>query len=227
MSNIKGLNWGSIVNVSNMSGVRREVQKLMKGDKRNIKSNYGLEEGRWNLTDILTARFRYSLPALRQLYGEGDDGKVVPTMAIDCKFRLRVHSRQIVFCDKDDVKLKPMDIAPDALPQSGDIIRWKNIPRPTEERKRNTRELKRWAMRGEDAYIYEEFEIDEDLCITAPVTFAHMMLRKFGKRMVFPEFKGRGKDRSVGSNWIFEEVPVDYKLQTIEPVAKANRSKKD
>jgi len=81
-------------------------------------------------------------------------------------------------------------------------------------------------MRGEDAYIYDEFVIDDDHCITVPVHFAHPLLKRFGKRLVFPEFKGVGEGRTVGNNWRFEEVPKDFKLNP-QKAKKVGRPKKE
>ncbi len=227
MSKIIGLNWNLIDNYASKSRVRSSIEALMLNDKREIQDNYGFEDGNWNLTDIITTRFRYKLPALQMICGEDEKGNHIPSMAINVRFRLKVHCRQVVYCDKDNNVLKAANISPDAKPLEGDVIRWKNIPRPSDTGTgRNTKELRRWQTRGEDSYKYKFFTIDSDGCIIADITFAHPMLQKFGKRLVYPEFKGKGDSRSVGNNWVFEEVSKDY---TVNPpmVKKVGRPKKE
>lgn len=224
MSKIKGLQWNKLDQQANRIKLVSDVEALMKGNGFSIEDNYGFQEGNWNLTDILTADDKFKVPALQQLYGEDVKGKRTHSLSTNMKFRLKVHSRQICWQDKSGNELRDLDWT--EKPKEGDVIRWKNIPRPSERATaRNTREIKNWNIREEDSYKYEYFRVDKDGCIEAGIDFAHLMLKKHGSRLVYPQFLGRGKGRHL-ANWIFEEVPSDF-AEKVEPPKKVGRPKKE
>ena len=227
---IKFLDWNAIHTIGNPSKVKGQLQSMMKDGGRDYSANYGFEEGNWNLTDIMITGL--STPGIAQiaygiLLGMDENGRTIHALAPDVKFRLRVHSRQACYCDKNENELNKNEINPKEQPHPGDMIRMEVALRPAEDRKDlATREMRKWATRGEDLYLYDWYEIDDDLCITVPMTFAHKMLKLKGKRLVFPEFARQRKSRTVGVNWLYEEVSTDYKLEQNESAKKTEKPKK-
>ena len=119
-------------------------------------------------------------------------------------------------------------------PKPGDVVRWKDRMREPDnvidqqtimsaqneplitaellEPHLSTEHIDSWAAAGEDLYIYEEYEVDENLCINVPIAHAQAMLRKFGHRIARPQWRKMDKPKPEEkpprkiTNWLFQEA---------------------
>jgi len=221
-----GLNWNNINWTSNKTlMIRRIKNDILKPER------YGMGEGQWNLTDIVFQPIGLGIPFFKAIAGEAHDNEQQYGMQLRdpdgnefFKFRLKVLSRQACTYDAKGKPIDHTNMDPNEPPQPGDVIEWKGGHRaPERGPHRTTGEIKMWQRMGEREHEYVKHVVDRDLCISAPIMFALPMLKKHGKRVVYPEFRGKGSGRKI-ANWRFQEVDRDYRAERPKKT-KPNKSK--
>jgi hypothetical protein len=227
-SKIMSINWEAFGSKTAKTKVWAHARKVITAD------TYGIGPGQWCLTELATstdARRHVVLQvldgvnaAVKRVYGieplKGKDGQLF-------RFKFRVLSRQACCRTGDGAKIwqskqamnengSDGDILPnyDDKPTPGDVVEVKNQRRVIDDETGEAADgktFRKWSMRGERPDSYNEYVVDDDLCIEVPYPFALMMLSKHGKNIAQPRFRktGRTKEKDKKprkiTNWWFEE----------------------
>jgi hypothetical protein len=226
--------------IGNNDRILTELHELI--TKGNYNGNArGDENGnKWSTTDILT-QFNSTLSAPLAsciLSGTDSGGRIVKRTALidTLMVKIKVLSRQACFRDVDGDRLltnptSPKQVLSTDLPVEGDQVRVSQGPQMTNEitgKNLTFHQRNRVIAEGKQLKTFEYYEVDEDGCIIVPLREAMSLLKKSGIRIAFPEFglaHTRVKDVEEGekrriTNWLFEEVAIDYEAPKPEPEEK-------
>jgi len=211
------------------------------------------DEG-WSVTDALLEGGKIGAGILQSLGSrdlQGDPKAVGDELPIK-NIKLKVLSRQACICDADgnilntENKEKPMSIdpflmtapGPETEPVQGDIVlakgglrkdmmRMQPLKISTFERQ-HMHDPKPWKTGKRNFFI--ECVVDADGCISVHPDIAAQLLTRNGERLVWPKFKSPnsnnvGKPQRQLSNWLFREVPPDYKKPQTTTTNKAENKR--
>jgi len=195
--------------------------------------NYGFANGQWVIADILSMkRADYRILMLQHIEGvDIKSGRSMPARALkgadgrQAMFRLHVLSRQACLHDKGgnriglfdpEVRSKDVFSAHSDKPQQGDVVEWKGEYKYVDDDTGlalDNLTIMEMRARGERAHEYYPYTVDADGCIMVPYGPAVEMLQRFGKRLVFPEFRKLAKNETQRkiTNWWFTEVGDNYR----------------
>lgn len=223
------------------------VKKAVARKKYDGAARKDASEG-WSLTDIITqarasssAHMAAVLISGYNLAGKKTNGNpVVNTINV----KLKVVSRQACYKDEDGKILQKDPTRNDfvlngELPQEGDTVRVKTGSKLYDEYSGDA--LNVWQRNalinsGDSVYEYEEFEVDENGCITLPMPLAWTLLKTNGVRVKSPQF-GKAHstlakkdpdlaEKRIITNWLYEEVSEDYLSPENAAKAEAEAKKK-
>jgi hypothetical protein len=187
----------------------------------------------WSLSEVVSGEDRVSLAAVCALSGSKMNGEKLfegERLSLideeDFSIRLKVEGRQACYKDKDgnllntNVKVEGC-IGPDEKPVKGDVVRIKRgqLTKDPITKKKMTQAIKRRLIAaGSDIYTYATARVDADGCITVSIADAIYLLQTFSRFSLRPQIcnvrpkeKEKGIFKAEKLNWLFTEVPADYR----------------
>jgi hypothetical protein len=222
--------------IQNIGELRKELAKDLTKQNYNPEARPG--DVGWSLSEMVGREDREATLAACLVHGKNERGNPLPAgQGIVSKKRdvkLQVMTRQGCTTDEEGnpIVTNPTErrfVSPDEKPVPGDIIMVKT--RPLEFCPDTERPMDRVATRndrqrrGKSLWEEEAYEVDEDLCVTLPISHAYELLSKNGYRMVGPEFQKYNSNlrtldkdgvkmvdpRRRVTNWWYKEVAEDFK----------------
>ncbi len=229
--------WDHLPSEAHTQKLYEKFEDLLKWD------SYGFDDDTWNLTRLMEGPKGKRIRAFQVIQGDRVTGEQRPHLALKhqgmvLRFRLQVLTRQACCRTADGKEVVKRDgnyqydkdekvlVEFEDKPVPGDVVEWKHYVREARgEPHLSSKTITEWAQRGERMHHYEEFIVDDDLCITAPFEFAHMMMITKGFRMAAvrrfermdPVKPGEKPQRRI-TNWWFKEVPPDFTLKPTPPI---------
>lgn len=223
-------------------GDRQSVSKAVR--EMLTPDNYGSKSGDgWSITDLLHTDDQIGAEAFSMLSGRDSRGK--PTnlhpKAKGMQFKLKVLTRQACYCDSDGGLIcgnSPLrynnqgidyTIFPNATdkPVDGDVVRvkWEYIDVDPDTGKYidSAAQKQNIEWRHGLGAVYQQLEyVVEDGCITVPFEIALHLLKKWGKKVVFPQH-ARKNSNLVGEEYAKQRVITNWRFEEVLPTAKVEK----